>query len=522
MTTYTNIDVPFENRHTCWFCGEPSDHEVKFPEKYSDIREVNHTPLILPSCYECQRMKFNQSFSSINSYRSAVKDQLMSTYQKELSIGANWTEKELKESDFSGSKLEGLKRSGWVVYQIAKERVNYKGWPLSIDCISLDIFDTGTSFEFDGTRYTSLDVAIAHLGRVLNIDVNLLNDLIDVLGKDRFSYALKICRLNPVVSAKERKNIVDDIYENEQESEILKFEGSIEHRTSIKSFSNENRYLSSLLTRIIKAGRKKIMTKEEVEMIVGFHPGISDEKSYTEWYERLKQESRTIVPNPLTYSKFNFSRNIKRQELNQIVDYAKWENNFSLSNVEKYVMKTNFKEFRSNFKLGKEIDSKVFISFIQAFKIRSLNEYYVAYTVLKLYNNNFTRYPNHVYQEDFFSSIIDSNADINKGKSNNKEIKKSQPPRSNADLYIDFSKIQVTDRRRNTPLPNYKSTRVNTGNGNIDTSRIRNMFTLVIKCYKKNILKEDLYKIFNFTSKGEYNYFFDKLTSTQKNKIIDY
>ena len=61
----------------------------------------------------------------VQTIRWCLKGRKSRKYQKALGIGANWTEQELQESEFEGAAFEGFKRSAWMMYTIAKERVNY-------------------------------------------------------------------------------------------------------------------------------------------------------------------------------------------------------------------------------------------------------------------------------------------------------------------------------------------------------------------------------------------------------------
>ncbi|CAK1699535.1 HNH endonuclease [Vibrio crassostreae] len=224
MNTYSHIDTPFNLRHTCWFCGEPSSNLVEFPKTAQAVAKIGHSPIALPACNECARINYSKNLTSIWSVRDQIKHTLIDKYAKHLGIGENWTEQELIDSDFSGSTLGGFGRSAWKMYQIAKQRVDYKGWPLSVDDIPLEVYDETSGFEFDGTRYASINSCIDYFTKAAGVDKELLSQLVDIVSSDRFSYALRIAKLNKSVSNTKRSEIVEEVLQQESEQEEILLE----------------------------------------------------------------------------------------------------------------------------------------------------------------------------------------------------------------------------------------------------------------------------------------------------------
>ncbi|NOI54127.1 hypothetical protein F0248_13630 [Vibrio crassostreae] len=224
VNTYSYIDIPFNLRHTCWFCGEPSSNLVEFPKTAQAVAKIGHSPIALPACNECARINYSKNLTSIWSVRDQIKHTLIDKYAKHLGIGENWTEQELIDSDFSGSTLGGFGRSAWKMYQIAKQRVDYKGWPLSVDDIPLEVYDETSGFEFDGTRYASINSCIDYFTKAAGVDKELLSQLVDIVSSDRFSYALRIAKLNKSVSNTKRSEIVEEVLQQESEQEEILLE----------------------------------------------------------------------------------------------------------------------------------------------------------------------------------------------------------------------------------------------------------------------------------------------------------
>lgn len=214
MAVFSAIEIPFNYRNTCWFCGEPSDTKIKFPHHEYEINILNHQPLRLPSCKECANIVKRSAFPSIYHYRDAIKQALTTKHQKVLSIGSNWTKKELEESELEGSAFEGFKRSAWPMFEMMQARINYQGWPLIINNARLDVESDNESFEFDGTLYVSLDDAVIHAVKTFFLDETLFTRVLSVLGKAKFSQAIRLCRLYPNLTSKNREDVFLEILDS--------------------------------------------------------------------------------------------------------------------------------------------------------------------------------------------------------------------------------------------------------------------------------------------------------------------
>ncbi|MEG3756144.1 hypothetical protein [Psychromonas arctica] len=214
MATFYAVEIPFNYRHTCWFCGEPSDKKIKFPSYEYEINILDHLPLTLPSCKECSSIIKRSAFTSIYHYRDAIKKALTKKHQKTLSIGSNWTKKELEESELEGSAFEGFKRSAWPMFELMQGRINYQGWPLVVNNELLVIDSNNDSFEFDGVLYVSLDDAVSHAVKTFFLDEALFTRVLSVLGKSKFSQAIRLCRLYPNLTTSSREDVFLEILDS--------------------------------------------------------------------------------------------------------------------------------------------------------------------------------------------------------------------------------------------------------------------------------------------------------------------
>lgn len=220
-TSYQAIDVPFEYRHTCWFCGEP------YYESYAFMASPNYdqqsSPIMLPCCQECYGICRPIKVSGLDLLRDKVKEQLHRKYQKHLQIGVNWTQDELEDCEFEGKALEGFKESAWRMFEIAKDRVNYPGWPLTIDGLPVATISTSFHVHFDGITYTSLTQAVEQLAKAYAIPQPYLEAVMEVVGRDRLAYAIRFAKTTYGYSPQEREASIASLRALLAEEEALSF-----------------------------------------------------------------------------------------------------------------------------------------------------------------------------------------------------------------------------------------------------------------------------------------------------------
>ncbi len=207
----SNIEIPFAKRHHCWFCGEPSSTLFQFPHQYYLVIDCQHPCVITPCCKECCQLAYSSEEDTIWAVHRSVKKTLMGKYQKDLAIGINWTKDELANSEFEGGNFAGFKKSAWLMYEIAKERINYQPWLLVIDGIELVEEYLGDSFHFDGMIYPSINEAISHYVYSFNLHEAYFKDVLASVGSERFSYAIRFCRLLVGASNAEKKAALRDL-----------------------------------------------------------------------------------------------------------------------------------------------------------------------------------------------------------------------------------------------------------------------------------------------------------------------
>lgn len=221
-----NLDIPFDCRFTCWFCGEGSHKTIVTTLSTDQGRySVN-----MPICDECKSYNCHHDVTSLVKLEKQIKAKIVLRSAKELSIGANWTEEELQGSELNGSAFDGFKKSGWPMFLIAKERLNYSGWPLSIDGIPIEDISIDEKFEFDGLTFTSFISMLDYLTHSFSLNKDFLKQVLTIYGNHRAIEAVKFCRLVPNYSKYQRERALVDLIESFKEKETL-----------AKTFAKDNR-----------------------------------------------------------------------------------------------------------------------------------------------------------------------------------------------------------------------------------------------------------------------------------------
>ena len=205
------IEVPFENRHQCWFCAEPADRLFKFPHQHHLVFDCQHATLVLPSCTECNSAAIKAKVRNIWQVKQQVKKFLVKKYKKDLAIGLNWTQEELANSGFEGGNFSGFQQSAWFMYEVAKNRVSFCGWPLVLDGIELAPDEIDENFHFDGVCYPSIDDAIEHYSENFSLDMAFLRQVLAKLGTASFAKAVRTCRLYLGATPDEKSRVLRNL-----------------------------------------------------------------------------------------------------------------------------------------------------------------------------------------------------------------------------------------------------------------------------------------------------------------------
>lgn len=200
-----STETPFNKRRHCWFCGEPNQLVFSCPSNKVICKSTgqHNKPFSLPSCAECYQVAQSHIASadqqvlafSIWTVRAAVKHYLLKQYQKDLAIGINWTQAELVDSEFEQGNFAGFQKSAWFMYEVAKERLSYVGWPLIVGGENLVDDYQGDYFSFDGVIYPNIEQAIHHYCKTFSLNHKYFHSVLALLGAKQFAKAVRFCRL---------------------------------------------------------------------------------------------------------------------------------------------------------------------------------------------------------------------------------------------------------------------------------------------------------------------------------------
>ncbi|MEW6992089.1 hypothetical protein AADZ91_15575 [Colwelliaceae bacterium 6441] len=204
---YPFIETPFNFRHCCWFCREPAARVFSFPQVNNIVFNCIHPPLNLACCQECLIPANHSKATSIWLVVNDVKTFLLKRYQKDLAIGINWTKAELADSQFEEGSFAGFQRSAWFMYEVAKKRINFSGWPLIVNGVNIDElkYQVKECFHFDDVDYPDIDNAIAHYAKTLSLPESFFKEVLAYFGNEKFADTVRFCRLLVGATPEERK-----------------------------------------------------------------------------------------------------------------------------------------------------------------------------------------------------------------------------------------------------------------------------------------------------------------------------
>lgn len=97
------------------------------------------------------------------------------------------------------------------MYQVAKDRVNFRGWPLVLDGIEIINEEADREFCFDGVSYPSIDQAMEHYSVNFDLDLAFLRRVLAKIGPKNFAKAVRFCRLYVGATPSEKSLAMRDI-----------------------------------------------------------------------------------------------------------------------------------------------------------------------------------------------------------------------------------------------------------------------------------------------------------------------
>ena len=88
------------------------------------------------------------------------------------------------------------------------------GWPIVINNDQVIEEQNQETFEFDGVNYVCLDDAVQFAIKTFFLDEELFTRVLSVLGKAKFGQAIRLCRLYPKLTHKNRESVFLEILDS--------------------------------------------------------------------------------------------------------------------------------------------------------------------------------------------------------------------------------------------------------------------------------------------------------------------
>ncbi|MBV7314327.1 hypothetical protein [Shewanella sp. NIFS-20-20] len=173
---------------------------------------MSHPQVQVPICAECHQFTRQVYFEDIWQCRDIIKRSLRKKYHQHLAIGDNWTQQELLESEFDDNAFGGFKKSAWMMYEIAKQRVNANGWPIVIDGVEYLPPLTNT-FKFNGLVYANVAEAVHQQCRQHALDEAFVIQMIEIVGQQRFAYVIRLAKLYRGLGIHPKKQLISELLE---------------------------------------------------------------------------------------------------------------------------------------------------------------------------------------------------------------------------------------------------------------------------------------------------------------------
>ncbi|MFD2166021.1 hypothetical protein ACFSJY_07040 [Thalassotalea euphylliae] len=120
----------------------------------------------------------------------------MRAYRKDLAIGINWTKEELANAGLEGGTFESFQKCAWMMYEIARERVNFPGWTVVHAGVEVEHSEYRAEFTFDGVVYPSVDEAVSHYVQIFGIRKEVFRQTLAKVGIENFAEAVMFCRIH--------------------------------------------------------------------------------------------------------------------------------------------------------------------------------------------------------------------------------------------------------------------------------------------------------------------------------------
>lgn len=217
---YKRIDVPWEHKNTCFYCGEYShaDDHVPPTSRYHDFIALYdcHPPILVPACNQCNRVLSNTLQKDIYERFDECKELLLKRLDKYLMYGNIWDEDSLDYAKFTGD-LGKFSKAIVKEAKVAKSRLEWEHWNVSVEGVDLEKSAEGYRIKMDGKEFKRLDHVLEYARRVHKVPATYLEKVLNIVGFVKADHALAVCRTRKVKSEAEMNKVLEDLLEVESE-----------------------------------------------------------------------------------------------------------------------------------------------------------------------------------------------------------------------------------------------------------------------------------------------------------------
>lgn len=211
---YKHIDVPFELRHTCFYCGDPSDTLDHFPpiSRYHDYLGIydSHPAVVVPSCIECNLLLVDSLQGDIYERFDEAKVRLTKRLAKYLKYSSVWDNDSLADAEFTGS-FRKFADNIIIEASLVKERLEWDHWPITVNGESIYEIRRTESLALDNIKFKRYDHLLEYVKKVHKVPTLYFEKVVEIVGLGKLQFALHYCKSHKPSNAKQMEEYLEEL-----------------------------------------------------------------------------------------------------------------------------------------------------------------------------------------------------------------------------------------------------------------------------------------------------------------------
>lgn len=217
---YRKIDVPFNKRMECFYCGcIPNDWDHVPPvTRYHDYIAIydKHPPLKVPCCSECNGLLHNTLQPDLYQRFAELKVKLTKKIGKYVRMGNLWTPEDIEYGEYTGNLFKSLAAIENMA-KICQERLAYDHWNISLGGENIERVEDWMELKVNGKKFSSMNHVFEHINKVHKIPVKYFEAVINIVGIKNLDYAFNLCKAVPVKSEARMKEVLIELEDDWKE-----------------------------------------------------------------------------------------------------------------------------------------------------------------------------------------------------------------------------------------------------------------------------------------------------------------